>query len=665
MRIILMLLVLCLGLLPATASNAQTLDTSRFRIEWQVVNRFRLFRGDQFFRLHENAWRQYLLHVDGRGLEADERSRLVAQTSVLGSEHVLNDRYIAFSNILRKNFDWRGWAARDDADTCYDSKSRTYSGCGGIGAYVNPTAHSIELWLGTMGGSVPEGTRCEWRIDGNVVAVQSCRERVSGPNIVLPYPAGAEVSVNVVGEQPIFADAKVRDLLIAGMGDSFASGEGNPNRPVAFQEAKRYRNLYPLRAPNDASGSAVWSDDLCHRSLYGQLLRAALQIAVENPHAAVTYLDYSCSGASIEDGILGPQVYVDRVDEGKNNTKPSIRPVSGDDHDSQIYRILHDLCRREPKKRDGLIICPDGDFRRQLDFVFLSVGGNDLGFSNVVAWASLRDGVSSAIAGFLGATVSADEFGSRMRDQLPTDYARLAKAMERALPLVSAPDGIFDPSRVVLSAYPDLVTDANGDLCDADLAADEVEDHHPANQSLDMFSSWLLVRSARLAQVHAQFAQLFKRMGELAEDHQWTFAGGSYAGRLFDGHGFCAQNLERLSDPAEVLMIPCWGLTERDTQTCQSSLSAKDRHWRPYNPATQNYPYAQRQRWVRTFNDAYMAVNQKVLYRSGRISERASEAVFSETTGALHPTSEGHAAMADAIMLAIRPTLADILSRQD
>ena len=108
-------------------------------------------------------------------------------------------------------------------------------------------------------------------------------------------------------------------------------------------------------------------------------------------------------------------------------------------------------------------------------------------------------------------------------------------------------------------------------------------------------------------------------------------------------------------------MIPCYGTAERDTQTCQTSFSGKEGGWRPYDPATQNYPYALRQRWVRTFNDAYMVINQKVRDRFGKLDEKASAAVFSETTGALHPSAEGHAAMADSLMLTLRPVLYDML----
>ncbi len=130
---------------------------------------------------------------------------------------------------------------------------------------------------------------------------------------LLPYPNGADISVAVAGEQPITLKAKVRDLLIVGMGDSFASGEGNPDMPAEFSEAQRYKNLYPRRKNNDARGSALWMDELCHRSLYGHQLRAALQIAIENPQSAVTFLGYACSGAGIEAGILGPQEYVESV----------------------------------------------------------------------------------------------------------------------------------------------------------------------------------------------------------------------------------------------------------------------------------------------------------------------------------------------------------------
>jgi lysophospholipase L1-like esterase len=108
-------------------------------------------------------------------------------------------------------------------------------------------------------------------------------------------------------------------------------------------------------------------------------------------------------------------------------------------------------------------------------------------------------------------------------------------------------------------------------------------------------------------------------------------------------------------------MIPCWGQADRATQTCQSSWSGEIKQWRPYNPAEQNYPYALRQRWVRTFNDAYMTINQKVVTKDGQIDDKASAQTFSEATGAMHPNAEGQAAMADAILMDIRKSVAETL----
>ncbi len=647
-------------LLPAlVGARAQTLDAGSFKIEWQVVNRFRLFRDAALFKSQENAWRQYRLYVENRGLAPHERAALIERSSVLGSEHVLNDRHIAFTRLLRQNFDWRGWAAGAWGGLCYDSGTRRHSACGGIDAYLDPPGHDIELWLTALDREpVPTGKQCEWRIGGQLVATAPCGARVSGPKVALPWPMGAEISVAVAGEQPIMLQAKVRDIVIVGLGDSFASGEGNPDRPVEFAEARRYRNLYPLRKVNGTAGSAQWSDRLCHRSPYGHQFRAALQIGIENPQAAVTFLDYSCSGAGVEAGILGPQQYVERESMTEVSSQPAAIPLAGGSKDSQIYRLLREFCLEKPKETDGLWICPDGRFRRNIDFVFLSVGGNDIGFANVVAWATLRDGASATIAKFFGATVSAKQFGENIRDVLPSAYARLAKALEVALPVYSADEKVFDAARVVLTAYPDPVTDETGSICKA--GGDE-EDLFPVNQSLDGFSSWLVASNKRLSAVHEKLATLHDTMRALAGDHGWSFAGRAFGERLFEGHGFCARNPEFAFDPPEVLMIPCWGDASRPTLTCQSSWTGKVKLWRPYNPATQNFPYALRQRWVRSFNDAYMAINQKVVDRRGAIDERTSAGVFSETTGALHPTAEGQAVMADALLIDVRPMVTELL----
>jgi lysophospholipase L1-like esterase len=387
-----------------------------------------------------------------------------------------------------------------------------------------------------------------------------------------------------------------------------------------------------------------------------------LQIAIENPQSAVTFLGFACSGAAVEEGLLGPQEYVEYISTaGGNGGQSQVKAVSGSRKDTQLRWLLRELCAEKPEREDGLWTCPGGKFLRNVDFLLLSVGGNDIGFSDLVTWATLRDNTSSKIAKFLGATVSPKQFAGNMKDILPQSYARLAKAIELAVPL-RAEGGIYDPSRVVLTAYPDILEDERGAVCPAGDVEGEQEMAYPANQSIDLWQNWLVVRKDKLERVHEQLAFLHDRMAELAGDHGWTFASRAYGGKPFRGHGFCARSPEAQNDPAEQLSIPCWS---KAGEPCQSNWSGKDGVWQPFNPQTENFPYALRQRWVRTFNDAYMTINKKVLNRGGQIDEEGSSAVFSETTGAMHPTAEGHAAMADAILIDLRPAVAAALNRPD
>ncbi len=636
-------------------SHAQTLNTTDFQIQWKVTNRFRLFSDPDLFQRHEQAWTQYRIHINDQSVSEDAKTLLARNSSVLGTEHVLNDRYIAFSRQLRSNFDWRGWAASAADKLCWNPESRLHDRCNGVDDYINPKGHEIELKLKSLkSNSLITEYNCEWRVGDGQVQTAPCDATLKA---VLPYPGGADISVNVEGEQPISLHAAVRDLLIVGMGDSFASGEGNPDRAVTFSSDQRYHNLYPARAKSDITGNGQWIDRLCHRSLYGHQLRAALQIAIEHPQAAVTFLGYSCSGASIEEGILGPQEYVESVsrDAGQRSF------LRGGSKDAQIRWLLRELCLEKPEQEGDFWTCPKGQYRRSVDYLFLSIGGNDIGFSNVVAWATLRKSTSATLAKFFGATVAPRQFAQNMHDILPNAYARLAKALEVAVPLHSG-DPVFDASRVVLTSYPDLLVDETGGVCQAGEGNEDEEDRYPANQSMDAFSSWLATTTGRLNSVHEQLNNLHQRMKELAGDQGWTFAERVYEDKVFARHGFCAQSSKFADDPAEILMIPCWGKADRPTQTCQSSWSGKARDWRPYNPQSQNYPYALRQRWVRTFNDAYMAINQKVVTKDGVIDDVTSSQTFSAAIGAMHPNAEGQAAMADAILMDIRNSVDATLS---
>ena len=171
--------------------------------------------------------------------------------------------------------------------------------------------------------------------------------------------------------------------------------------------------------------NAQWLDELCHRSLYGHQLRAALQIAIENPKSSVTFMGYACSGAAVDDGILGPQTYMDYVSRIRGTD--GLRAVSGGSKDTQLRWLLRELVQETPDKEDGIWTCPDNAYRRNVDFLMLSIGGNDIGFSNLVGWATLRDSTSASLAKFFGATVSAKQFAANMQEILPGSLCPLGQ----------------------------------------------------------------------------------------------------------------------------------------------------------------------------------------------------------------------------------------------
>ena len=78
--------------------------------------------------------------------------------------------------------------------------------------------------------------------------------------------------------------------------------------------------------------------------------------------------------------------------------------------------------------------------------------------------------------------------------------------------------------------------------------------------------------------------------------------------------------------------------------------------------ASEFRPYAPRARWVRTANDSYFAA---VTYPEGLPSvlqpsdlHDAMWGIYAAVYGgAIHPTAEGHAAMADAALPAVREVL--------
>jgi hypothetical protein len=82
---------------------------------------------------------------------------------------------------------------------------------------------------------------------------------------------------------------RFRDLLIASLGDSAASGEGNPDVPSSYGPLGLLAHL------------ASWNDKRCDRSGRAATARLAEKIEQANPGTSVTFWGLACSGAAITD----------------------------------------------------------------------------------------------------------------------------------------------------------------------------------------------------------------------------------------------------------------------------------------------------------------------------------------------------------------------------
>src|SRR5262249_16606003 len=242
---------------------------------------------------------------------------------------------LASEQSLELQSEGRGWARNIVNRLCIDLNGRVSEPCTRDNvkeSYLTPVDHAIVVRLTV---AVPVGATCAWSFDDGDGRQQSTFDGAEPVNLRVRYGrqtvAAVEVSSGEVTPQKISTEIGVRDILIAGLGDSIASGEGNPDRPVALSDegfcfryylgsaaAQYYR---PSRAGYKGGRACEAPDSLhnlqphpppsfnpaCHRWVVSSQPRAALAIAVRYPHIAVTFLPLACTGATIADGLFGGQ----------------------------------------------------------------------------------------------------------------------------------------------------------------------------------------------------------------------------------------------------------------------------------------------------------------------------------------------------------------------
>jgi hypothetical protein len=325
----------------------------------------------------------------------------------------------------------------------------------------------------------------QWRIEGNGILVERTetycymRQPVSLPlgnySVTLTVTTAGGLSNNSTKTVP------VKDILIVSIGDSYASGEGNPDKPQRFSWW------------GGVSEGPKWEDRICHRSANAGPAKAALELERSDHRTSVTFLSYACSGATINSGLIGRDEGIEPQGIDRNNDGLY------DDYirlDPQTWQVARDICRATTNMSDPVCL-NDG---RTIDYLLISVGGEDIGFTEIIFKCALDIDcyndpvfVSNIAARFVS---------------LPNLYFELAHHIQTR----------FKASNILITEYPDPTHDERGNYCTTMLGA----------------MNYLSIRWA----YENIITRLNQEVHAAAERHNWTYVGGIASDSKT--HGYCA-----------------------------------------------------------------------------------------------------------------------------
>lgn len=593
-------------------------------INWQVLNRFRSF---DFSRGTENNTRT-----------SADRFRHFSPKAGDGSTASWLSRIIAAG----------GSPMADDPGAWFEHRNADHPGY--TKALVIPPARvAVQFSLGNeLSHSLEADATCLWRLDGNTIGQARCRE----PFDQFDFPfAGGTVEVEWNGQMLATEIVKPVFRIILGLGDSYAAGEGNPDRPTIWSK-RRNADTWQMGTRENidwlVDKPAAWWSNRCNRSFYSYQNFVALRLAAENPHGVLSFVHLACAGAEVTDGLLAPQ----RLAPGhpENCTAPNDRRDKNsvdpqcDVSESQMRAAVRLLCQDDAVPAEASLVkdidkalagvrqnadqrawikdlqqCPPGRLQA-VDKVLLSIGGNDIGFGGVVAWGLLPLGRSAGIPIF--SRLSHLMVGLARRDahvvcpiagapgclngKLPaSERINELKPRYDALSLALAQLLNVEGDQIVLNRYPNPLRDEKGRLCGDKPFSNTVNAWYSARMLIPISpESWqinLTKWEAEQVETHV-IRPLNRKIESEASARRWVSPDIEH---VMDGAGWCTGQDVALIPPSEVYS------------------------WHPYAPNT---------RLIRTTNDSALSQWSGHDDREDGIS------------GTFHPNAFGQAAMADAVL---------------
>jgi hypothetical protein len=537
----------------------------------------------------------------------------------------------------------RGWwsvlAANSYEKTCWDATKLEFRTVNKCEDYLAPKSHQVLVRL--ENAEALAGQRCEWYMDGSASGESDCGDEIE---LRIPYDTyhpennqGVSVSARVAGGAEVpEVPVKVEDKLIVGLGDSYASGEGNPDVPANFSDGVTDTDspLFSstgLPTPQKNAGPAAaaqWLDRRCHRSTYSYQFKTALQVALSDPHWAVTFVTYSCSGAVTAQVVMDEQKKNDLPEHENPREKPDLM-------NNSVYKIFPPQIKSLKKA-----ICENGDEcsgesgkQRKIDYLMLSIGGNDVKFAKYVANLTLSStSWLTQVAKLVRKTKKPAGDTIKAIAELTQTYSALRDTLVTDLNIAGCKKGAPCP-QILLTPYPNPLNDENGDRCigergefkvpfgrdRAGRRAERIKDTHD-----------VILFGLRQVQLNTGPDGQGSPLWSVVTDQL----------KKYDTHGFCAQDKSSAAETAELLTIP---VRKKINGQRQWVYRSPDSRWLPFD-YTKYRGYEPRQRWLRLPVDSKLNIDEQIPF----FNLEKDWFFIDEIAGIMHPTAEGLAETADA-----------------
>jgi hypothetical protein len=390
-------LLLCIGIsawaFPHTAPAQRHLtDAASSPVEWHLVEPFPLFRGefDRLARTHGSSL-----------ITAKEFLARLSDVWLPGRGLVVDPDMTAYDNTAGRYRD--GYLLRQ-------------------GDLV-----AAEFRLSESGHINDE---CTWTVaefPERLPVTRPCRDWAT---LQIPLATQVRVVVSLTAARfSVETNLTASQRVTVAMGDSYASGEGNPDVPAAYATARADPRPYAewLWASGSSASQvgppARWWDKECHRSLVSWPVLASLMHAIGDRKRQTRHvtLSYACSGAEMLNGIF--QAQLDPPGQPRNTAarerdgeylplgveRPTFRNAV---QRSQINAMFDDLCGND-ERQSRIIAAPPPSGATvhvsacanpiSIDVFYLSIGGNDIGFAPMAMGAMVPKEAHTFMGGlFLG-----------------------------------------------------------------------------------------------------------------------------------------------------------------------------------------------------------------------------------------------------------------------